>query len=167
MKPLEEATIGWAGQKPLPKHVVVRGGTLAEVCKFGYDLLQAHAEEAEPGMASKLAPDWPRYQELQEGGNLIILLAWHDHTLLGYAVAVVFPSAHYARTVICQHDLLYVRPEWRSRGIGLRLIQRLRGEAKARGATDLLMHAKPGSTLEALLPRLGFKAEETVWKEGL
>lgn len=147
-----------------------------EIERHGQDLLRAHAEEAEPDLAEHVSPDWDTYIAGEEAGSLIVLTACNgsalpdglrtNEVLIGYAVAAVFRSPHYDR-LFCQHDLLYVLPEWRGTGIGLRLIAGLREQARERGCHRLIMHAKVGSTLGAMLPRLGFRVEETMFVEDL
>lgn len=149
--------------------VHIKTGTVEEIRRLGESLLRAHAEEAEPGMAAKLDPDWAAYELLEKAGRLIVLCAWGGQNydeLAGYAVATLFRHPHYD-TLVCQHDVLYLKPEWRNRGQGDRLFSTLHGHAQARGAGVLLMHAKQGSRLESILFRKGFVVEETVFKETL
>jgi GNAT superfamily N-acetyltransferase len=45
----------------------------------------------------------------------------------------VAESSHYAGVRLCQHDLLYLAPVWRGAGVGRRLIEGMRREARVRG----------------------------------
>lgn len=129
-------------------------------------LFRAHADEAEPELADYVDPDWEKYRALERTGSLIGLGAWIGKHPIGYCSAFLFDSGHYRGYKVCQHDLLYVLPQWRGR-VGLKLIDRLRDEARARGALRFYMMAKTGSRLERLLPKLGFEIEETVFKQDL
>ena len=147
--------------------VSVRRASVADVQANAGDMLRAHAEEAEPVMAERLAPDWHFYREAERAGRMIVLAAYANFEMVGYAVAAIVQSSHYMGHVFCQHDLLFVSKGWRNHRVGLQLIERLRVEARAAGAEQLLMHAKIGSRLEELLPRLGFEREETIFRRDL
>ena len=146
--------------------VRIEAATVADIQQHGDALLRAHAAESEPDLAERLDPAWDAYEAAEARADLIILAARQGDQLVGYAVATLFRSTHYA-LFLCQQDLLFVLPEWRQRGVGLRLINRLRLEAKRRGADRLLMHAKPASLLDGLLRILGLRVEETIFVEDL
>lgn len=148
-------------------HVRIRTASVDEVRQHGERLFRANVEETEPTMALDLSPDWATYRAAEKRGQLIVLAAWFLERLVGYAVAGLSPAPHYRQVTICQQDLLYVDPQWRTQRVGLRLIEQMRREATRRGAHQLFMHAKPGSRLEALLPRIGFEVEEIMFKETL
>jgi len=158
---------------------MVKGGFHIEsirttsIGKQARKLFVSHALECEPDIADDLAPDWAVYKELEKQGRLIAFGAWptpepwESVPFIAYAVAYLFRPAHYAGRMFAQLDALYVAPEYRSRRLGLHLIDRLEKTARSRGASRLLMHAKPGSRLAAMLPRLGFEVEETIFRRDL
>ena len=150
-----------------PLSANIEPSTVDEIELCAQMLLRQHAEEAEPDLAEKLEPEWAVYRKAEKDGQLIIFAAWAGELMVGYAVAVVVPDLHYSGRLICQHDLLFVGQEWRRSGVGRRLIEELRAEAVRHGADVLLMHAKVGSGLQSLLPRLGFRPEETIFREDL
>ena len=145
--------------------------SIAGLHQHGGYLLRDHAKEAEPELAAQLNPDWEAYEHAESTGQLIVLGAWAVgstiRVLVGYVVASVAASPHYCGVLLCQHDVLYVDPPWRRRGVGLQLIRALRVEARARGAAHLIMHAKIGSPLETLLQLGDARAVETVFMEQL
>lgn len=137
--------------------------SVAEIREHGSDLIQPHVEEAEPDFAGQIDVDWPRYEAIEAKGALITLAAWDDCAMVGYCVAFLYPSTRYRDQLVCQHEVLYVAPEARCTGAGLELVRALDRERTGRDADRLVMVAKKGSTLEKILPRLGFVAEETVF----
>jgi GNAT superfamily N-acetyltransferase len=149
--------------------VDVKLSSVAEIREHGEELLRAHTQEAEPDLAPYYAPAWEAYEEAERRGDLLVLAAWHDGAeLVGYAVAAVVQSMHYSGVRLCQHDLLYVAPAHRGRGLGKRLVEALRLRAKQWGAQRLLLHAKPGSTLwNMLMLHGGFRVEETIFVRDL
>ena len=56
-----------------------------------------------------------------------ITLMFDGDTVIGYAIVVYFWSNEYGGDIACL-DELYVRPEWRSRGVGARYIRWLANE---------------------------------------
>lgn len=161
---MEQATPGF---EPAADAVELRPSTIAEIRKHGRALVQAHSDEAEPDLAAGLDLNWEGYESADAGGMLIVLVAWEGRSMVGYAVAAVFESLHYAGMLFCQHDALYVIPRLRGRRVGARLLEALRTEARDRGCRRLLMHAKPQSKLESLLRLRGFREEETIFVEDL
>ena len=52
--------------------------------------------------------------------------------------------------------LIAVHPDWRGRGIGGTLLERLVADARARGVTRLFLEMREGNTAKALYQRHGF-----------
>lgn len=137
-------------------------------------MFHAHAKELEPEFEELVSPDWEAYLGLEERGQLLALGAWArvpgfhapaGERLVGYAVGVVLPSAHYRDVITLHHDLLFVEEKSRKGGLGARLMSALKILARGRGARRILMHAKPGTVFERLLLRLGFSIEEVIYSK--
>jgi GNAT superfamily N-acetyltransferase len=134
-------------------------------------LFEMHWEEVATHKAVLvLNPDWKRYYELEERGMLLLLAAWktgadNRNELAGYSVTFLLNHLHYMDLTYAQNDLLFVHPDYRSAGIGLHLIRLTETVAKQRGARFIMWHAKRASSLEALLPNLGYQIEETTYSK--
>lgn len=127
-------------------------------------LFASHYEEvAALRQNTPLSPDWLRYQALEKNGSLIILAAWEGDRIVGYSVSIVVTHMHYSTTVMCHNDVLFVAMEHRRGRLGLRLIRETERVAVAGGARRVTWHAKPGTALEAILPKLGYGAHETIY----
>ena len=63
-----------------------------------------------------------------------------------------------SRLVLDEEELLLlaVRPEWRGRGVGRRLLARFVAAARGRGAQRLFLEMREGNAAEALYRELGF-----------
>lgn len=160
-----------------------RAGALVTVSSVGVDELRSfagslfdeHAAELEPHMG-KPQPNWHGYYQLEERGMLLALGAWgripppsedyRAEDLLGYAVGFMISDLHY-NVNLCQHDVLYVRPSARKAGVGRLLMDEFEQCAMMHGADHILMHAKPETALEALLPRRGYRREEVIYRKEL
>jgi len=130
------------------------------------DLIHAHWLETERDFAPNgPAPAVDVYRALEQAGSILAFGAFDDaETLVGYAVAILSPHLHYG-VLYAHHDLLYVTPAHRRGTLGLKLMRAIEGAAKDRGAQFSTWHAKPGSTLEAILTRSGYQLEESIFKK--
>ena len=81
-----------------------------------------------------LAVDWPKYQRLEEDGTLKLFSLRRGERLVAYSSFLCQPGLHYATTLHCLNDAVYVKKA--ERGAGLLLI---RETEKA-----LARHAAPG-----------------------
>lgn len=118
----------------------------------------------------KLSPDWQAYATLNAMGKLLVVTAWecgpHEPELVAYSVNVMTRHLHYD-LLVCQNDVLYLSPAHRGSRTGVRLIQRTEHEAKVEGAQLMLWHAKPDTTLDRILPRIGCRMQDIVYSKEL
>jgi GNAT superfamily N-acetyltransferase len=133
-----------------------------------WPLLEEHyAELATVPDIMLLKPDVERYQTLEAAGSLFAIGMFDIHgdgaeTLVGYSVNIVCTNLHYGDLLMCQNDLLFVRKSHRRGMTGMRLITATERAAKDRGVKMMLWHAKPGTTLDRMLPKLGYEPFETI-----
>lgn len=132
------------------------------------ELLRAHwLEIAKNKTLMVLKPDTERYAVLEQAGLLLALGAFDGDVMVGYSVSFIGPHLHYADLVYAQNDVLFVAQPHRLGRTGYRLIQATELLAKARGAQMLIWHAKQGTTLDALLPRLGYGVQDILYSKEL
>lgn len=81
-------------------------------------LLEEHWRELATYSDVPLDPDWGLYQKAYEAGNLRIFTARLNGVLVGYAVYFVRYHHHYASTLWAMSDVILVRKEHRSLGVG-------------------------------------------------
>jgi GNAT superfamily N-acetyltransferase len=138
-----------------------------------WPLLEEHyAELATVPDIMLLKPDVERYQTLEAAGNLFAIGMFDIHgdngeTLVGYSVNIVCTNLHYGDLLMCQNDLLFVRKSHRRGMTGMRLITATERAAKERGVKMMLWHAKPGTTLDRMLPRLGYGIQDVIYSQVL
>jgi GNAT superfamily N-acetyltransferase len=147
----------------IPREIVA-----SEWIDRAWPLLEEHyAELATVPDIMLLKPDVERYQTLEAAGNLFAIGMFDTHvdgaeTLVGYSVNIVCTNLHYGDLLMCQNDLLFVRKSHRRGMTGMRLITATERAAKDRGVKMMLWHAKPGTTLDRMLPKLGYEPFETI-----
>ena len=147
--------------------IAVDLSSVEKICLAGQALFEEHVRECEPVNAEVLEPDWDGYKKLEDDGQLLIVGAWAGSHLVGYGVGFIYPSLHYKSQVVCTVDVLFVDQATRRQRAGLRMLNKLRDEARKRGAAKFNIHAKPHSKLESMLRLLNFQVEETMFSEDL
>jgi GNAT superfamily N-acetyltransferase len=141
---------------------------IATLREQGSALFRAHYEEiARNKGVMVLSPDWHRYEQMEAGGLLFCLAAWVDERLAGYSVTLVAKHLHYSDLLYAQNDVLFVAEEHRKGRLGRDLIAQTERECSARGARLVVWHAKQGTALEALLPRLGYAVQDVMFSKEL
>lgn len=145
------------------RKVEVRLSDVDTLRRHGAALMREHHAEIiqHPDLLRVDDVDWRRYYEIEERGGLLILTAWGGGKLVGYAAAFIGPHPHHSSTVVCQADVLFVTPTFRSTGLGRRLIHAVEHYAKERGAALAFWHIRDGTAADLLLNRMGYELHET------
>ena len=131
-------------------------------------LLRAHWEEvARHKDIMRLSPAWDKYQLMEQAGTLFALGAFVGPALVGYSLNLIGPHLHYSGLIYAQNDVLYVVPECRKSRIGLDLISETERIARERGAGLMAWHAKEGTALAGLMPRLGYGVQDIIYARKL
>lgn len=110
-----------------------------------------------------LKPAMDRYYAMEAQGMLLVIAAYQGDELVGYSVNFVMSHLHYADLWVCSNDLLFVTKAHRQGRLGLQLMRKTEELAKARGAQIMLWHAKKDTTLNTLLPRMGYGVQDIIY----
>lgn len=130
------------------------------------DLFRAHYDEiAKHKHVMRLSPDWLRYKALEQMDGLLLLAAFQDGALVGYAVSFLVTHMHYSEMLYAQNDVLFVAPDHRASRIGIRLLRETERVAVSRGARMVMWHAKEGTALAEILPRMGYGVQDIVFSK--
>lgn len=118
-------------------------------------LFQSHWRELGPYKdRMPLSPNLPVYQFLESIDQLVCFTARHDRSLVGYLIAKTGPGLHYSQTNQAITDIPYVLPEFRGRGIVVRLFGAAEAEFRRRSIGPWFASLKVGSTLAPSMDRL-------------
>lgn len=133
----------------------------------GAHLFCEHQAEAGMRMSGDgIEPQWDLMQTMFEQGTMLIVGAFHQGTLVGYATSVLGPHLNTGQRCAAVTSV-FLDPNYRS-GAGNGLCEALRDEAKSAGAERILWSAKPGSKLDCILrSRKRMSVVEHVYSEEL
>ena len=148
--------------------VDIRECSVADIREHADALLQQHWQEVALNKGlMHLKPDWSRYEALEGAGCIVALAAWEGEAMVGYSVSFLTTHIHYADLFYAQNDVLFVAPEHRRTRTGIALIHATELACADRGARMLMWHAKSGTALEAILPRLGYRTQDIIFSREL
>jgi len=122
-------------------------------------LTEENREEVEGRLAEKVGANLDVYAQLQEKGLLIFLGVFDEGEMVGYGCALLSPNLHYGY-LMAVNDVVFVSAGYRKKGYGLQLMREMEKKVKEQGARFMIWQAKMGSSLNKVLPRLGYRAEE-------
>ncbi len=110
-----------------------------------------------------LSPQWQEYVRRERDGILFLATVRWDGAIVGYYTAQVAPGFHYSTTLTGTHDLVYVVPEARDKGLALPLFRCVQRELKRRGVRLWFSGYKVHNPLgmPRLLDALGFTPSDT------
>lgn len=115
----------------------------------------------------RLDPDWLRYRAMEQRGLLLCLALEVDGRVVGYTLGTVAPHLHYQNLTVYANDAIYIEVEHRGGGVGLRLMRETERVARSRGAEMAAWHAKQGTRMDALMPRLGYGVQDIIYTRAL
>ena len=125
--------------------------------KMHYDELTLNKERI------KLDPMWERYAALEQAEALVIYTARDNGKLVGYSAFFVAKHMHYAALTIVANDVLFLHPDHRTGRTGIRLIKFCESSLRELlGSFKLTWHAKCGTNLENVLPKMSYVKEEVI-----
>lgn len=144
----------------------IRESNVTEMLALAPLLFQEHWEEiARNKQLMVLDPHEPSYRAIEDAGQLMILAAFIGEQMVGYSVNFLLIHPHYAGLTVCQNDIVYVHPDHRNGGVGIRLMKHTEREGKARGAQMMLWHAKENTPLADILPRMGYGVQDIIYSK--
>ena len=117
-----------------------------------------------------LAIDVAKYEQMDATGMLHIVTGRDGGQLIGYFMAFVFPHLHYCKSGLMSFvDVYYMRPMYRTGGLGLSLFLTAESTLKARGVTKMYGSCKAHQDHTKLFTAMGWKLTDlcfTKWIGG-
>jgi hypothetical protein len=113
------------------------------------------------------APDFDSFDRMEAQGALACVGIFDGDVIVGYSVNIVVNHLHYRDLLVAHNDMIFIAQSHRKGRAGLTLIKATKELCAGRGARMMLWHAKEGSALAKLLPRLGCGVQDILFSEGL
>ena len=131
-------------------------------------LIPRHHEESQMWTDMVLDIDWEVFLKIQERGLLAILVCRNpDDDMVGYCFLRKDQDIlHKGRTVISTAGI-YVNPEYRPNGVGLRLLKSAEEVARDWGGHCIYFSESPGVDLTPLLEHQGYRMFERMFEKRL
>lgn len=127
-------------------------------------LHEAHwAEAGQPTLG--IDPDFETYAILCDSESFGILV-YDEDEVIGYAVIFVSNDTH-TKMPIAYNDAIFVKPEYRTRGVGGRLILMCEQIAKERGAKSFQWACKDGLAMAKVFENRPFMQKQVVYERSL
>ena len=127
-------------------------------------LLELHWEEIALNKDSiPLNPAWDRYLELEKVGVAGTYTCRYQGELVGYLVVFADKHLHYQDHIFANNDVLYLKPEHRTIGVGAAFISFVVDHLKELGASVFHINTKAHQSFAPLLENLGFEEVETTY----
>lgn len=123
-----------------------------------------YAELATNKDSMQMSPDIETYKALEQQGNLLILTARENGTLIGYQIAVVRRHLHYS--TLCGFEDAYFLTKAKRQGmIGVRLITESLKLMKQRGVQKVFFMTKNVLNKGLIFERLGFTRSDITYSK--
>ena len=123
-----------------------------------------HHEEARRGGEWPLVPDFDVYHNLDRAGLLQCHVAYDAGEVVGYTADILSPCAlHYTNHSVAVNDMIYVKPEYRHKGVLQELINTAVAHLKSLGCELYTVNLKAHNPCKSAMNALGFQMAEVVW----
>lgn len=129
-------------------------------------LLSAYAEECQISGLPPAQHQPDIYRALEQNGALHLLGAYEGLELVGFASYLVTVLPHYGKPVATTESL-FVAPEFRSTGAGIKLIRTMERQALQLGAIGILVSAPVRGQLSKVMPGLNYRHTNEVYFKAL
>jgi len=138
--------------------------TMAALTAKHMHIINEHHAEVERSDFN-LDPDYNLYDELEENDNLCVVIARDSETrkLVGYIVDIYGPSLHYKGQNVSVNDMLYVRKEYRKKGVAKILVTYADNILKEKGVVLSIRATKIGNPCPSMMKGRGYTEHERNW----
>jgi GNAT superfamily N-acetyltransferase len=133
-------------------------------------MLQGHYEELSLDKDKvEMSLSIQRYLDLEQSGMLhVVSVRLSDGKMVGYYLAMILPHMHYQNAgPMAYTDMYYVHPDYRTGGIGARLMTFVEETLRQRGVVKVYITTKLKLDLSPMFEAMGWKATDKVFTKFL
>jgi len=118
-----------------------------------------------PDAKEQLNPDLDLYLNAEEN-NLLIFLSLKDKgKLVGYFLGFKTKATHSKDETYVMQDSIFIHPDYRSKGGGIRLIKQLEEECKKMGVARILLCERVNNPIGKIFERVGYAPSEIYYSK--
>lgn len=114
-----------------------------------------------------LSPQFDKYVDAENRGELIFVALRDTGRMVGYFIGFIAPGLHYSTCLTCQMDIFYVLPEHRGSGAGFQLFKFVEKQLKQHGVQRMFVGSKMHKDASWLFEKLGYTPVETYYSTWL
>ena len=114
---------------------------------------------------SRASIDVDCYLKMAELGRFVMYVARANGVSVGYCGMIMIDNPKEKDFVDAQQDVLYVDPDYRKTGCGLRLIRYVDGDLKEKGVREIRRTSIVGHSVCDLYKHLGYGESEVVFSK--
>jgi GNAT superfamily N-acetyltransferase len=130
-------------------------------------LAAAHWREVGHFPDIPLEPHRHKYEACEAAGILRLFTVRTEGLLLGYSTYFVDTAPHHRNSLQAHHDALYLIPEARKLGNGLRFLAYCDQELRADGVQVVFFGSHARNPIDGLLTRQGYEVVDTIYAKRL
>lgn len=111
--------------------------------------------------------DWPRYEQVDKSGMLLLCTIRYDGLLAGFVMYLVVKHPHHRTVDSAECDAIAINHTVRGHGIGHMLYEFAERQLRDRGVQFVTHRYRVCYGVEPVFPKWGFHLEEHVYKKEL
>lgn len=129
-------------------------------------LVADYVEESHQPEVPPADPQWAQYKALEAVDLLVPIGAFKGEELVGFVTIVTNTLPHHGKRVSLTESF-FVAKDHRKGGVGLKLLRAAEKHAVSVGSPCLVISAPHGGSLEAVLPKLGYREAQRIYMRSL
>ena len=130
-------------------------------------LLDLHYEEISLIKEFPLKPQWDIYEKMDEAGKVKVILCKEEDEIIGYIVFFISNHLHYADCLIAQEDIYFLKKEYRTGRVGLKMFKFAEEYLKSINVDMVKYSTKVHADKSSLFEYLEYKNTEKVFTKML
>ena len=133
-----------------------------QIIDEAYELWQEHHNEL-VGEHVEFHPDFQKYKQVEQNGNLKVYTVRIKKKLIGYVVFTVLPHHHRTQVIQAENTLFFITKEHRKGLLASKFIRWCEEQLFNSGVSQISMRTKVRASFGILLKRLKYQDEEVVY----
>jgi GNAT superfamily N-acetyltransferase len=118
-----------------------------------------------PDGKEQLNPNFEVYIEAEKNNSLIFISLKKDNKLIGYFLGIKYQYPHSKDEYYVLQDSIFIHPDFRGIGGGVKLIKKLEEECKKEGVSRILLCSRAHNNITKLFERMDYNLSEVYYSK--